>query len=226
MHCLKLVFILIIASQKCLAAQESIAFYFSNSTSTISLSQAFCRLCSKDQVELQKTAITLMRQEHINKIELQDLLGFYRIYKTKNMTADNSEKLVINDSPQLSSKKAFKIAGKLANALNQESVAIFLPDDNMKGGQLIIRLMSHQYTIQEITNIIHKKLPKQYNQGFSLHLKNPCYASFEDATVEEVEWLGTKIKQNDVKKLFPQDNVTYHLGRAYLVYSDGKKQSL
>lgn len=52
------------------------------------------------------------------------------------------------------------------------------------------------------------------------------YADVNNARVQSIEWLGSKTNYGDVKQAFPNDNVSYMNGAAYLVYQSGKRQPL
>ena len=124
----------------------------------------------------------------------------------------------------MSDEKLFSLAKELAITLNQDSVAVFIP--NQSGlGDVIVSFTSHKPNINETVNMLHKKLPELYNQAFSLHLTNTC-GDFNNAKVTEVEWLGSKINLEVIKKAFPLEKINFHYGKVYLVYKNGRKEQL
>lgn len=215
-----------IADNNSLSGTSSAEFFASNNTNEIDLQTAFNRLRGEEQRELQNGTVNLMQKEHLEQSNFENLLGTYRMSSDQNVTADNSEKVITSPYQKLSSEKIFKIATELANILKQESVAVFIPTKDSMIGDTVLKLKSHHYTINETIAIIHEKLPPLYSQAFSLHLNNNMCSSFDNTTVEEVEWLGSKIKPDEIKKSFPLEEITNYHGKAYLVYKNGQREQL
>ncbi|MBX3710013.1 MAG: hypothetical protein KIT56_09765 [Gammaproteobacteria bacterium] len=207
--------------------QFSIEFFASNNTSEINLQTAFNRLQGKEQQDLQNETIKIMQKNHMEQSTFENLLGTYKMSNDQNITADNSEKIITSSYQILSQEKTFKLASKLATTLKQESVAILVPDrKSQMVADTVIKLKSHHYTINETIKLIHDKLPAQYSQAFSLHLNNNVCSTFDNTIVDEIEWLGSKVKPEEIKKSFPQEEITFHYGKAYLVYKNGQKEQL
>lgn len=206
--------------------EDSTEFFASNNTGVIDLQTAFNRLQGKEQQDLQDETMNVMQKEHVEQSKFENVLGTYKMSDDQNITADNSEKIITSSYQELSPEKTFKIAEELASALKQESVAVFIPDNNQVIGDTILKLKSHHYTINETIQLIHDKLPAQYSQAFSLHLNSNACSNFDNATVEEVEWLGSKVQSEEIKKSFPQEEIVYHYGTAYLVYKNGQTERL
>lgn len=210
------------------ANKNSIEYFASNNTNEIDLLTAFNRLQGKEQQQLQNDTISVMQKEHLEQSQFENLLGTYKMTSSQNTTADNTEKLITSAYQQLSTEKIFRIAKELANSLKQESIAVFVPI-NGTVGDTILHLKSQRYTIDETIKIIREKLPAEYNQAFSLHLaytdNTICY-SFDHAIVNEVEWLGSSINAEDIKKVFPQEDIDIFYGKAYLVYKNGQIELL
>lgn len=206
--------------------KSTVEFFASNNTHEIDLQTAFNRLQGKEQQKLQNDSIDLMQKEHMEQSKFVNLLGTYKMAADQNMTADNSEKIMASPYQKLSSEKVFKLAAALANVLKQESVAVFIPSKKPVIGDTILKLKSHHYTINEIITIIHDTLPAQYSEAFSLHLSVDGCSNFDNAIVDEAEWLGSKIQLDDIKKSFPQEEIVYYYGSAFLVYKNGQKEQL
>lgn len=79
--------------------------------------------------------------------------------------------------------------------------------------------------INEVITLVHDKLPAFYNQAFSIHLAN-AYGGFDNAKVTEIEWPGSKINPEKVKKVFPLAKINLHYGKAFLVYKNGQRELL
>ena len=47
-----------------------------------------------------------------------------------------------------------------------------------------------------------------------------------DAKVTKIEWLGSRENIDEIKKAFPEENISSHKGQAYLVYKNGQTESL
>ena len=118
----------------------------------------------------------------------------------------------------------FSLAKELAIKLNQDSVAIFIPNDSSLG-DITVNFFSHQPRINEVVNMLHNKLPELYNQAFSLHLINKC-GDFNHAKVTKIEWLGSKLNLEVIKKAFPLEKINSRYGKVFLVYQNGQKQQL
>jgi hypothetical protein len=199
--------------------RSSTEFFASNNPGEIDLQTAFHRLHGKEQQKLQDDTINLMQEEHIEQSKFENLLGTYK------MSADNSEKVITSSLQKLSLEETFKIAAKLANVLKQESIAVFIPANEPIIADTVLKFKSH-HTIHETILMIREKLPAQYSQAFSLHLEIDSCSNFENAIVDGIEWLGSKINSDEIKKSFPQEEVTYRYGKAFLVYKDGHKEQL
>ena len=205
--------------------KSSVEFFASNNTKEIDLRTAFNRLKGNEQQVLHNKIIDLMQKEHIEQGKFEDLLGTYRMSSDQNLTADNSEVFITSPYQKISTEKAFNLARKLANSLNQESVAVLVSSKQPIIGDVILKVKSHRYSINEMVKTIHKRLPILYNQAFSLYLNNTCL-SMDNATVKEIEWIGSKIKPGEIKKSFPNDEISFHYAKAYLIYKNGQKQEL
>lgn len=204
--------------------QSAVEFFASNNTNEIDLQTAFKRLKGAAQRKLQNDTIDLMQKEHIEQGRFVDLLGAYRMVRDQVITADNSEIFTISAYQKLSVEKIFKLAQQLANILQQESIAVFIPAKQSTVGEVMVNLQSHAYSINEVNNLI-AELPAAYNQAYSLHLTKMC-AGFDGATVNQIEWLGSKIKLEELKIIFPHEAISVRRGTAYLVYNDGQREQL
>lgn len=185
---------------------------------------AFKRLRGAEQQKLQNDIIDLMQQEHIEQGRSVDLLGAYRMLSDQVITADNSEVFITSAYQKISTEKIFKVAQKLANMLQQESIAVFIPAKQREVGEVIVNLQSHAYSINEVNRLI-AELPPAYNQAYSLHLTQAC-TDFDGALVNKIEWLGSKVNPEELKIIFPHEAISAHLGAAYLVYKDGQREQL
>ncbi len=205
--------------------RSSIKFFASNNANEIDLQKAFNEIQNKDQRALQNKIIDVMQKNRMEQGKFENILGIYKMSVDHNITADNSEIYITSALQKLSSQKIFKMAKELANTLKQESVAVFMPSKQAAVGDIVLTLKSHAYSITEITQIIHAQLPQSYSKAFSLHLNNIC-SNFDTATVNKVEWLGSKINPEVIKKIFFQEQIFSHNGKAYLVYENGNKLQL
>lgn len=208
------------------ALADNIEFFASNNTNEIDLQTAFDRLKGPEQQALQNTIIGVIQKNRLEQGSMVDLLGTYKMSTDQNVTADNSEIFIASSYQKLSPEKIFMIAKQLANTLKQDSVAVFIPAKQSVPGDTVIKLTSHTYTINQTIKLIQDTLPAQYSQAFSLHLNNNSCANLDNTTVNEIEWLGSKVNPEDIKKAFPREEISYHYGKAYLVYKNGQKEQL
>lgn len=208
------------------ANKPSAEFFLSNNTGEIDLQTAFKRLQGNEQHQLRNTIINIMQKKHFEQSSFVDVLGTYQMSDDQQITADNSEKVITSSYQSMPSAKVFDAAKELADILKQDSVAVFIPDNGSAIGDTTLKLTSHPYTINETIKIIHEKLSPQYSQAFSLHLKSSGCSTFNNSIVDEVEWLGSKVNADDIKKSFPQEKITTQQGKAYLIYKTGQKDQL
>lgn len=204
--------------------KPSVEFFASNNTKEINIQTAYDRLTGTEQSALQNAMINIMQKNHIEQGKFEGILGMYRMSSDKNITADNTEQFNTSPYQNLSNEKIFSLAKKLAITLNQDSIAVLIPNQSAID-DITVSFTSKQLGINETLSILHDKLPSLYNQAFSLHLVNKCNG-FNEAKVAEVEWLGSKINPEEVKKAFPLEKINFHYGKVFLVYRDGRKEQL
>lgn len=203
---------------------DSPEFFASNNTKEIDLQTAYHRLTGIEQSNLQNKIITVMQKNHVEQGKFEDILGTYQMSSDKKMTADNTLHFITSPEQHLSDDKVFSLAKELAIKLNQDSVAVLIPSKSTLG-DITISFTSHQPNINEIVSMLHNKLPELYNQAFSLHLMNQC-GDFNSTKVTEVEWLGSRINLNVIKKAFPLEKINSRYGEVFLVYQNGQKERL
>lgn len=204
---------------------RSVIFFASNNTGDIDVGTAYQRLKGQAQQDLQAQMITVMQQHHLEQGRTSDILGAYDLASTNQVTADNTESFLTSPYQFISEREIFRIAKELAVSLNQESVAIFLPAKRGSAGEVSVTFVTQQPTVNAAVAAIRNTLPAAYAEAYSLHLV-PDTVDVNNAKVQSIEWLGSKTNYGDVKQAFPNDNVTYMNGTAYLVYKNGKKQPL
>ena len=203
---------------------HSAEFFASNNTKEIDLQTAYHRLIGIEQSNLQNNMINVMQKNHVEQGKFEDILGTYRMSSDKNITADNTERFITSPGQNLSDEKVFSLAKELAVKLNQDSVAVFIPSQSGLG-DITVSFTSHQPSINEAVNMLHDKLPELYNQAFSLHLIKKC-GDFNNAKVTEIEWLGSKISLEAIKKVFPSEKIDSRYGKVFLVYQNGTQKQL
>jgi hypothetical protein len=220
-----LISILLTASTISYAANSStIEFFSSNNTHEIDVAKAYARLMGKAQHDLKNNTITVLQNNHIEQGKFENILGMYQMTSDKNMTGDNTEIFYASPLQNFSDSQIFSLAAQLANTLNQESVAVFIPSNQQAIADITVKFTSQKPSITEAINMIREKLPT-YATAFSLHLSSECQG-FNNTKVSEIEWLGSRININEIKKAFPGENISSHQGQAYLVYKNGQTQRL
>ncbi len=202
------------------ADKPTTEFFSSNNTEEISLQTAYARLTGKQQQELQDVIIDVMQKNHIEQGKFEDSLGVYQMAVDNHVTADNTEIYRVSPYQVLSNKRVFSLAQQLALNLKQESVAVFIPEQNKKISDIKVTLASHPYTITETLAILHEKLPPLYSQAFSLHVAHN-HTNFNNDQVTEIEWLGQREQWDEIKYAFPQEKIVSQLGSAYLIFKNG-----
>ena len=219
-------FITILSTQIVLAADvASVEFFSSNNTQIIDVQTAYERMLSEPQDNLKNEIIIVLQKNHLEQSNYEDILGMYQMDSDQNMTADNTKVFTTSPLQTLPESKAFEIAKELANALKQESIAIFVPYAEAKVGGVVVSFQNNQPSIQELVVLINSKLPRHYAQGFSMRLTFK-HAGFLNTKVASVEWLGSKIQVGEIKNAFPLAIVSEQHGNAFLVYKNGQRQEL
>lgn len=196
-----------------------VEFFSSNNTEEINMKSAYARLISGRQKQLKNTIKNIVSHHHFKNIRFENILGSYRMASNKKITSDNVEEFFIPYSQCRSDKKIFSIAKQLAENLNQESVAVFIPNDQSTVGDVTLEFISFYPTISEALALIREKLPTAYSEAFSLHFQDQ--GNFATARIQSIEWLGGKIKLEEVEKSFPDEHVISRRGKSYLIYKDG-----
>lgn len=219
-----IVYLFLFAVNTAFASNDTtVEFFASNNTQEINIQTAYDRLIGQEQYNLQHKMINVFQVNHIEQGKFENILGTYRMSGDQNITADNTEKFSTSSYQKLSDEKIFSIAKNLVTILRQDSVAVFFPDKSSIGG-ITVRF-TYKLGINEVITLLHDKLPAFYNQAFSIHLAN-IYGGFDEAKVTEIEWLGSKINPEEVKKAFPLDKINLHYGKAFLVYKNGQRELL
>ena len=217
-------FFLLASSAVFATNSHSAEFFASNNTKEINLQTAYKRLLGVEQSDLQNSIILILQKNHIEQGKFEDILGTYRMSGDKNITADNTEHFVTSPEQHLSNEIVFYLAKEMAIKLKQDSVAVLIPNQSTLGG-VTIRFTSQQPCINEVVNMLHKNLPKLYNQAFSLHLSNKC-GDINHVKVTEIEWLGSNINLEVIKKAFPLEKIDFRYGKVFLVYQNGQNEKL
>ncbi len=204
---------------------DGVKFFSSNNTSVITLEKAYDRLAGKPQHELKNSTINFLQVNHIEQGRFENILGTYQMMNDKQTTGDNTEVFYASPLQKFSNEQVFALATQLANKLEQESVAVFIPSAQYSVADVCINFKNNQPNINEAITMIHEKLPAPYSSAFSLRVKN-SNANFKNAKVTKIEWLGNNKNIADIKKAFPQADVSYKYGQSFLVYKNGSVESI
>lgn len=207
------------------AANHSVEFFASNNTQEIDVKTAYARLEGKAQRDLNNDFIQVLQNNHIEQGKFENVLGMYQMTSDNNMTSDNTEIFHASPLQNFSNNQIFSLTAALANTLKQESAAVFIPSDQDAAGDIIVTFKSEKMGIVEIINKIREKLPRFYSAAFSLHLSKKCQG-FKNVKVKAVEWLGRRPNIAEIKKAFPEENISSRQGQAYLVYKNGQVEAL
>jgi hypothetical protein len=203
---------------------HSAEFFASNNTKIIDLQTAFHRLQGNAQQDLENNMVDVMQVHHVEQGKFADILGTYQMTSDKKITADNTKHFITSPHQMLSDEKIFTLAKELAIKLHQDSVAVFIPD-NTNLADVTVTFTSKDLHINDIIMLLQQKLPAQYSKAFSLHIIKK-HERFNKAIVAKVEWLGSSIDANLIKRAFPQEKITARYGRFYLVYQSGQVEQL
>lgn len=197
---------------------NSVMFFVSNNTGNISISTAYSRVMGIDQSSLQSGVIQTMQNNNIQQGKFENILGMYKGF------ADNTEDFITSPYQRLSEQKIEALAKELAVVFNQQSVAVFIPDNSGVVGDITVTFNT-RHTFNEAEQILTSKLPAKYNKAFSMHL-DPTYTGINAGIVTQIEWLGSTLDIQAIKNAFPNDNITTSYGKAVLIYQDGRIENL
>jgi len=207
------------------AGTSSISFFASNNADVIKPQQAYERLLSEAQDQLNTTMVEVMQSNHMEQSKSEDIIGMYQMESGRNVTADNTKMFTTSPYQIISNTKAFELAKELAKALKQESVAVFIPDADASISDTVIHLKSHPYHLDETLKLINETLPHEYSQAFSIHLGNKL-GGYENTTISSIEWLGSKIDPKVIHKIFPKEEMLSRHGKTFLVFKNGQKEEI
>lgn len=205
---------------------ETVSFFVSNNTGTITLQQAYDRLAGVPQQELTEQLITNLQVKHLEQGELKERLGAYLMSATQQVTGDNTE--VFDSSPlqNLTEDEVFQLSQTLAKNFKQESVAAFIPNPQEAIANVQVKFHGALPSITDVTTAISQKLPVQYTQAYSLEIDKDD-VNYSRAKVKSIQWLGSATNNvSEIKKAFPNAEIMTKNGKAYLVYQDGTVQGL
>lgn len=204
------------------AKTNTVEFFYSNNDRLITMHQAYNRLIGKEQKQLEKKAIPILQNAHLEQGYFKSALGTYTL-SSNQTTADNTEVFYVSPLQKLPFQTILSVASRLANQLNQESVAVFIPSNAAIAHIKLIFL--HKPSIHKAVQFIHNNLPIAYAQAFSLRLQHE-QSGFNHAKVQSIEWLGNNLNQALIESQFPNDKVLSDRGEAYLVFKDGRYQKM
>ena len=218
--------LLFLTSNIALATEtSSIEIFASNNTKEIDIKTAYKRLTSAPQQQLQKDIISVLQKNHFEEGTLYDILGTYQMASDNNQTGDNTEVFYTSPQQQFDHEKIISVAQQLASVLQQESVAVFIPNNTTQVGEIKMMFGDKLLSIADTIQLLQTRLPLTYNQAYSLHLSDE-YAGYGKARVDSVEWLGSKVNLNTIQQAFPGTQISSRDGSALLVYSDGHTETL
>lgn len=199
---------------------SSIVFFASNNSHEIDAKTAYARLMGKEQLQLRNAIKSVMTSNNVKEEKTQEKLGMYQMNSDEKITSDNTELFYASESKALTKNKIFSIAKTVSNNLDQESVAVFIPSMQSKAGNVTVTFQQPKYTINDIIKTIREKCPSLYSDAYSLQLTKDNNG-FNNAKVISIQWLGSKINPDDLKKAFPYETISVQKGDAYLVYKTG-----
>jgi hypothetical protein len=218
------IILLSLVSASFAAAQHSVEIFASNNTEEINVEAAYKRLDGPEQRALKNNIIDILQAKHFEQGRFVSILGVYQM-ADKNLTGDNTEIFYASPQQHFFKEEIFAMTAKLLVALQQESIAVFFPDERLPDGDFYVVFKSQQPLIKNVIKTIHEKLPANYASAFSLHLVDHA-VGFEQARVKEIEWLGSKVNVVVIKKAFPTAEFSAQHGKAYLIYKDGRIEDL
>ncbi|QRN03937.1 hypothetical protein GH742_08660 [Legionella sp. MW5194] len=207
------------------AAWSSVSFFASNNTGIIQPEQAYQRLLSEAQSQLKNTIIDIMQAHHLEQSQCEDGIGMYQMAGDGHLTADNGKIFTTSPYQALTDEAVLSLSQQMAMALQQESVAVFIPNEEAETADTVVHLNSRDYPLAQTIQRINERLPADYTRAFTLHFGSK-YGDFEQATISSIEWLGRNIDPAVIQAAFPDEQITTKHGKAFLVFKDGEVMAL
>ncbi|KTC96568.1 hypothetical protein [Legionella erythra] len=206
-----------------LAASDvsSVTFYAANNVGEVAPTEAYKNLLSEKQRQLETTMVDIMQSHHLEQSQGENILCMYKTESDGHLAAENSKLFTSSPYQSIAEDEIFTISKELVSTLQQEAVAVFIPNEQAGSGDTIIYLNSHHYTVDDVLKRISEKLPPEYTQIYTLHFDS-TYGDFHKARVGRVEWLGHQIDSSVIQAAFPDDTIEVKNGQAYLVLKDGQ----
>lgn len=204
---------------------SSIEFFLSNNKDVIQLDEAYSRLMNVSQEKLYELVIEILQNNHIEQGTFNNALGMYQMTASDIVSADNSARYISSSRQSLSRKEIFSLSRELVTKLDQESIAVFVPNNEFPINDTTLKFINIQPTIKEALNLIQQQLPEHYSHAFSMYLSKQC-GDFDTIKVAAIEWLGQRVNADLIRHAFPHEIIHSLHGEAYLIYKDGSKKSL
>ena len=219
-----LLYALLIISSSILAATKPIvgaSLYVSNNTGEILPQEAFECLIHNPQVKLTNRLIDFLQVHHVQQGRLSMALGMYVMSTDGHQTSDNTAVFTFSPYQKLSAQDIFNDAKKLSVLLNQDSVAVFIPNKQQSNDSIQVNFTNNHPLITKLIKQIVEKLPASYARAYSVTLEKSQQV-FGKSRVITILWLGSHLNKNVLQKAFPHASIIAHKGTAYLVYQSGR----
>lgn len=204
---------------------SSVEFFLSNNRDVIQLNEAYSRLVNAPQDKLYEKVIAILQSNHIEQGTFKSELGMYQMVTSGIVSADNSARFISSPQQSLGKKEIFSLSRELVTKLDQESIAVFVPNNDFPISDTTLKFISIEPTINQALNLIQQQLPDSYSQDFSMSLAKQC-GDFDTIKVTAIKWLGQGVDADLIRHAFPQEIIHSRHGEAYLIYKDGSKKSL
>lgn len=192
--------------------------FVSNNERIITASEAYKRMHSKAQFKLINNTITTLKKYHYQQGRVENILGAY-MHLNNLITFDNTLIFTTSAEETLNERRIFNTGISLAKQFNQQSVAVFIKNNNHRNTDTILKFKRPRPTYGDIKMKL-RKLSASSLPAFSIHFQNKHFGLAVNK-ISEIEFLTTPSKNKMLKNIFKNAEINYKFGEAYLIFRDG-----
>lgn len=226
MNLTKKIFNILFSTLLLTAAPYSMAskIFVSNNQKIISPTNAYERMYDNAQKTLENKTINTLQHGHYEEGRMENVLGAYTLSSSQTITADNT--LIFKTSPNEHSEKEkiIQTATQLAKRFNQESVAVFIDNNNVVDYDTILTFKGKKPTYKTIKPTL-LALRAYGLSAFSIHFQSDK-TDLPNARVRSIEWLSSQDNRALLKQYFNRARINEKRGLGLLVYQDGEFRNI
>jgi hypothetical protein len=197
-------------------ADDIVSFYFSNNTNQCTtLSSAYLHMLGSQQKRLRSMINYFMHDYDIPCYKIQNATGIYTSVHQKKGVADNTLILSVPRNQLYLPYEANSIAQELANLFEQETIAVFVTNNQLPFSKIKVEFTTLDVSINNLYKLL-RKLPARYASTFTVYIK-PNH----NQMISSIEWLGSYLDLNEIEMAFPDQQICLSRGDSWVVGRNG-----